>query len=929
MSNDHSPLSSARLAAERAKELAFLRELTRILLATEADDDLGHLLASIANALPQAFYKPSSTVIRIVIPGHEAQSPGTPGSQRIRQALTVRNPDDGLIEASLQDNPDGIGFLEEEQHLLEVVAGDLQLALGRSMAQTQRRRMEALLLVASRINQMIAQLTSPQDLLTETCQHLVTVGGYHHAWIATLSAGGQITRWFSAAESDLPVMGTTPDCVAAALAQDAVVIHRPDDPECTACPLRDLLAHLDTMLTLTAPLRHGGSTYGALIASARHDTLISDHEQTIIGNIANDLAMALHRRDLYHQQQVAEQRFRHLFTHLIDGFALHEIIVDHQGRACDYRFLMVNPAFERLTGLSAERVVGRRVLEVLPQTEAAWIETYGRVALTGQSTAFASFSRELHSYFEVNAYCPQPGQFACVIEDISARKLAADQLMASQQQFRHFIEAAPEAIFIQTEHRFAYANQAAVELFGATNSSQLLGQAVLDRFLPDHHEQIRARIARLNHDREAVEAVDEIILRCDGRPVPVMVSAIPIDYAGHHGALVFMRDLSLRQRLEQMEKMEAIGQLAGGIAHDFNNQLAVITGYGQLLHQRLPDPQLQSFVSPILDAAQRAADLTRQLLAFARKGHFQSISVDLHQLITETITVLQRSVDKRIVFTTHLKAQPSTVLGDPSMLQNLLLNLALNARDALPEGGEIGFATAIRSLDTDYCAQVPYDLQPGPYLCLCVTDNGIGIPQAMLDHIFEPFFTTKEIGQGTGLGLASVYGTVKQHRGAINVYSEPGHGTTFRIYLPPEDSASAYESSDSTRSAVLAPAPLRLLVVDDEEMFRQLSVDLLSPLGYQVVTMADGPAAIAYYADHWRDIDLVVLDMIMPKMGGPETFTALAAINPAVKVLLASGYSLNGTAQGLLDQGVAGFIQKPFNQAEISHHLAQLLNTDE
>ena len=492
--------------------------------------------------------------------------------------------------------------------------------------------------------------------------------------------------------------------------------------------------------------------------------------------------------------------------------------------------------------------------------------------------------------------------------------------------------AAESIIVADANEKIAYVNPAFLQLHGYTQED-ILGKtpAILQggQQSPEIHAEIKASLERnetwsgilINRTKNAKRVSLETV-----------ISPVQDDAGKRIGCIAVGRDLThqnlLEAQLRHAQKMEAIGTLAGGIAHDFNNQLAVITGYAQLLHQRLNDPQLHGFVTPIIDAAQRAADLTRQLLAFARKGHFQSISIDLHVLIEETIAVLSRSVDKRIVFATHLKATPSTVLGDPTMLQSMLLNLAINARDALPEGGEIGFATTIRSLDADYCASVPYDLQPGPYLCLSVTDNGIGIPRNMRDHIFEPFFTTKEIGRGTGLGLASVYGTVKQHRGAINVYSEAGHGTTFRIYLPPEDSDSAYESSDSTRSAVLAPAPVRILVVDDEELFRQLAIDLLQPLGYLVVTKSDGAAAIAYYAEHWRDIDLVVLDMIMPVMGGPDTFKALASINPAVRVLLASGYSLNGTAQRLLDDGVAGFIQKPFNQAEISRLLASLLEAD-
>ncbi len=379
----------------------------------------------------------------------------------------------------------------------------------------------------------------------------------------------------------------------------------------------------------------------------------------------------------------------------------------------------------------------------------------------------------------------------------------------------------------------------------------------------------------------------------------------------------------LEERLRQMEKMEAVGQLAGGIAHDFNNQLAAVMGYADLLCQRLEDSRLRRFAENIVVGATRASDLTRQLLAFARKGQYRSVPVNIHETLHEVVAILEHSLDKRIEIKQLLAANPSITTGDPTQLQNMLLNIALNARDAMPQEGELIFETTIADLDANYCRTIPYDIAPGRYLRISVTDTGCGMDAATLTRIFEPFYTTKPPGKGTGMGLAAVYGTVKNHRGAVNVYSEPGHGTTFRVYLPLVEAEVAAETEIETVFAEVCTGTI--LVVDDEELFRDLARDMLEGAGYTVKTKKNGEAALKYFREHADEVDLVILDMIMPKLNGRDTYLAMKRIDPQVRVLLASGYSLNGEAQTLLEAGVLGFLQKPFRQKEILQKAAEAL----
>lgn len=380
----------------------------------------------------------------------------------------------------------------------------------------------------------------------------------------------------------------------------------------------------------------------------------------------------------------------------------------------------------------------------------------------------------------------------------------------------------------------------------------------------------------------------------------------------------------LEERLRQAEKMEAIGQLAGGVAHDFNNQLTGIMGYANLLTNRLDDPELKRYAESILSASRRSADLTRQLLAFARKGQYQSMAVDLHDIVQEVASILERSIDKRIRIKLQLDARPSKVLGDPSQLENALLNLGLNARDAMAEGGDLMFATEVRDIDEKYCRKVRYEVIPGRYLYVRVADSGVGMPKDVQEHLFEPFYTTKEQGKGTGMGLAAVYGTVKNHRGFIEVTSRLGRGTTVELFIPLHE-ASLLAKDNPAVPVETPPRSVRILVVDDEPMIRDTATDMLGAMGHQVVTCQNGAAAVAYYQQHWREIDLVILDMIMPDRSGREVFAAMRQINPQVRALLSSGYSLNEEAQGIMREGVLGFVGKPYSYAELARNVAEAM----
>ena len=381
----------------------------------------------------------------------------------------------------------------------------------------------------------------------------------------------------------------------------------------------------------------------------------------------------------------------------------------------------------------------------------------------------------------------------------------------------------------------------------------------------------------------------------------------------------------LRKQLQHSQKMEAIGTLAGGIAHDFNNQLTSILVYADLLREEAENNTvLTQYADHIIMGVKRASNLTSQLLAFSRKGKYLNTTVDIHRIVFEVANLLQHSINKKVEIQQELRANPSTVMGDPAQLQNAILNLALNARDAMPNGGKLVFSTDIVDLDRNYCNAQSFEIEPGKFLKLSVIDSGFGIDKKTKERIFEPFFTTKEQGKGTGMGLAAVYGTVKNHRGLIKVTSELGKGSVFVIYLPVSATDSSLKKQKDLKQKLVA-GTAHILLVEDEELIRNVTALMLEKLGYTVSVCRNGAEAVDFYRKQWQAINLVILDVIMPEMGGGEAFTIMNKINPDIIVLVSSGYSIDNEAQSIIDKGAKGFIQKPFRTGEISQKISEIL----
>ena len=382
----------------------------------------------------------------------------------------------------------------------------------------------------------------------------------------------------------------------------------------------------------------------------------------------------------------------------------------------------------------------------------------------------------------------------------------------------------------------------------------------------------------------------------------------------------------LEQQLRQAQKMEAIGQLAGGVAHDFNNLLSVIIGYSDILLDRAgQDAKMRSQCQEINKAGNRAASLTRQLLAFSRQQVLEPRVLNLNAVVVDTEKMLRRLIGEDIEFRTALDPTLGSVKADPGQIEQIIMNLAVNARDAMPEGGKLVIETSNAELDDSYALQHP-PLSPGRYVLLAVTDTGIGMSEETKTHIFEPFFTTKEVGKGTGLGLSTVYGVVKQSGGYIWVYSELGHGSVFKVYLPRVD-----QSVQQSRPNELAPELYRgtetVLLVEDEESVRTLTRSLLEEGGYTVIEASNGTHALEIAGRYSEPIHLLLTDVVMPGMNGRALAQKMIAARPKMRVVYISGYTGSFSSHGELFDAAATLVQKPFSRATLLRKLREALDS--
>ena len=600
-----------------------------------------------------------------------------------------------------------------------------------------------------------------------------------------------------------------------------------------------------------------------------------------------------------------------------------------------------NPAAERLFGFTAPEAIGRSIDIIVPEPLRGETRGFLDKIRAGEKIEYSETvrvdrnSRWIDVSVGIAPIRSQSGAIigaAKVVRDITAQKIAQAALLESEQMAREVIENALEA-FVQTDERGAILewNPQAEAIFGWSRQ-EAIGRHPTELMLPEalrpQFDTMSQRLIRNAENAAAGSRFEVEAQRKDGQLLKVEVSLKALRRRGGYVFNSFVRDLTQRvaaeEQLRQAQKMEAIGQLTGGIAHDFNNVLTVITGTIEILAEEVAaKPNLAAITRLISEAADRGAELTGHLLAFARKQPLQPRETDINRLIVESSRLMRPALGEHVEIESRLAASLCEALVDPGQLSSALLNLAINARDAMPGGGKLTLETKNVSFDADYAAA--NDVQAGDYVMIAVSDTGSGIPEAIRDRVFDPFFSTKEVGKGTGLGLSMVYGFVKQSGGHIKVYSEEGYGTTFRLYLPQADARREWLAAEPPTSEIEG-GDETILVVEDDPLVRSYVNTQLQSLGYATLSAANGTEALAI-ADGGAAFDLLFTDVIMPGgMNGRQLAAEMMQRRPALKVLFTSGYTENAIIHhGRLDSGVL-LLAKPYRKLDLARMLRVALS---
>ena len=600
----------------------------------------------------------------------------------------------------------------------------------------------------------------------------------------------------------------------------------------------------------------------------------------------------------------------------------------------DWRIVYLNPAGERLWGREARTIIGKTIHEALDiSADNPFRLIYATSKSNNEPVSFSGYSEIFGAWVEVRGY-PHPGGYTIQFRP-GGDDRARGGIIQENERERTAIRSINQRIFDTSLDLILVVSKRGDFLRVSPSSLAILGHAPEDMngrsatnfVFPDDLERTRNEMRRAR--RGAASRTFECrYLHKDGHAVPIAWTGI---WSEPDGQYFFIgRDMTerlvLEGQLRQAQKMEAIGQMTGGVAHDFNNLLTVIIGMSELLSDSVgQDPELAPIVQALDEAASRGAQLTQRMLAFARKQPLQARNVDLNEVVGRTAAILQRTLGEDIAVKISLGDGLWPALVDPSQIEDVILNLAVNARDAMPSGGQLVIETANAHLDEQYAAQ-NLEVVPGDYVLVDVTDSGTGMPPDVVERVFEPFFTTKEVGRGTGLGLSMVYGFVKQSRGHVKVYSEVGHGTSIKLYLPRADVAAAGVADADEGAAPLPGGSETLLVVEDNATVRGVAVGILRGLGYTVLEAEDGPAALAILRKPLA-IDLLFTDLIMPNgINGQDLLRRARELRPGLRAIYTSGYSERFLQdRNAADAGVP-LLNKPYRKHALAEAVRGLLD---
>jgi len=652
--------------------------------------------------------------------------------------------------------------------------------------------------------------------------------------------------------------------------------------------------------------------------------------------------LAIYGRDITERKHAeeairqSEERFRQLFDEAPVGY----FESDSQGRITN-----VNRTELEMLGYTPEEMIGQPLWKFVVEEEVARNNILARLAgtLPPARAIERTYRRKDGATFPVlienRVLKDSEGKIIgmrSTIQDITEHKRAEKALLESEEGYRTAIENSNDGVAIDKDGLHLFVNKKFLELFGYNYPEEVIGKHLVLTVHPDDKDRVKEINLKRQRGEDVPSRYEFKGIRKDGEIIYIEVSATKTTYHGETVSLAYLRDITERKKAEQeiaalqeqfrqSQKMEAIGQLAGGIAHDFNNILTIIKGYSQLSLSELKkkDP-LRENIEEIQKASERAANLTHQLLAFSRRQIMDVKVLDVNTILRDLDKMLHRIIGEDIELIRLLAEDLGRVKTNPGQIEQVIMNLAVNARDAMPKGGKLTIETANVELDGKYALK-HIAVKPGHYVMLSMSDTGMGMKPEVKERIFEPFFTTKEKGKGTGLGLSTVYGIVKQIGGNIWVYSEPGHGTTFKIYLPRVDEPPEAWKENEVKEEIPGGRET-VLIVEDDESVRKMALLVLEKKGYTVLEAKDGNEALLLCKARKEPIHLILTDVVMPGISGRQLVDQLKEVHQDIKSLYMSGYTDNAIVHhGVLRKGM-NFIQKPFTIDELMNKVRKVLD---
>jgi PAS domain S-box-containing protein len=856
----------------------------------------------------------------------------------------------------------GVSTKRADPYELETVPSDRDHEVNQEL-----RRLNRALRALSACNQALAQASSEQQLLNQICEIIVRVGGYRMVGIAYAQQDEQKTvrpvahagydsgyletvgiRW-----SDTPA-GHGP--IGTAIRENRICVCTDTANNPLFAPWREAAMQRGYAAIIAFPLRAAGQSFGALAIYSEQANCFEKSEIELLSEMANNLAfgiIALRSQEQSRRARAALQEAEAKYRQLVEQVPAISYVAETGAFG---PFLYMSPQAKTILGYDPEDCLADSRFwwehlnpEDQPRAllEDSWEE--GRLFQIEYRMRRSDGEEVWVRDQAIIVRDPMTGKRLTrgLLVDITEQKRAQRALRESEERYRTFVEQSSEGIYrmeidppipchlsideqLAWGHKYGYmaeCNDAMARMYGRASAEELIGKK-LSEFLILHHPVTRQYMERFIRAGYRITEEESIELDAQGQRRifrNTMVGTIVEGYWVRTWGIT--RDVTERKHLEEQlrnaQQLEAIGRLAGGVAHDFNNILSIIMGHAELLLASGVDERSRLGLEQMRRAAERAASLTQQLLAFSRKQVLQPRVLDLNETVADVQKMLSRVIGEDIELIARLHPSLMLVKADPSQVEQVLINLAVNARDAMPQGGRLAMETSNLELGEDAARDV--DLAPGKYVMLGISDSGNGMDATTLSHVFEPFFTTKPVGKGTGLGLSTVYGIVKQSGGSIQVESEPGRGTSFRIYLPSTDGES-HKQTERATGARVAGGSETILVAEDEPDLRELTRIFLESYGYKVLDAGSAEQAIRMAEDFGETIHLLLTDVIMPGMSGRQLAERIQCNSPSTKIVYMTGYTDDMVVQHkVLEPGVQ-LLQKPFTKAELAQKVRSTLD---